>query len=373
MKTKIIYISGSEVFDMADIRAAFDQVRTALGLTDDTVLFGVPVDKDDAIKVPTVDATPTVTVAVAAEEIVAQPVVDEVIEEEPAPAKKTKRASKRVREEEVEVVPAVTEDATDEIVTGAAPAVADDAPVIPILSVLGVKAAATEVAKPTTEEEPVSALDVAEEDTMPEDMPVDEEIAVDTPVDIDMDVVQDAPDVEFEQVEVVDVAPTAEPEVVIETVSVAVEVPATEEITEPVQDEPDIDTLVSDDTPAASTEKTLEQLLESMTPLREDVAEEEPIAQQVTAPQPEPVAEPMPSFENDDDATLAQLADDFINAQDKLPTANNSGRGKISKLKSIIPFKRKQEDNGLMSDLFGWAGMAANDDEYTIPGFFTPK
>ncbi len=44
MKTKIIYISGNEIFDMADIRAAFDEVRTALNLGGDTVLFGVPVE-----------------------------------------------------------------------------------------------------------------------------------------------------------------------------------------------------------------------------------------------------------------------------------------------------------------------------------------
>ena len=49
MKTKIIYISGNEIFAMADIRAAFDEVRTALGLASDTVLFGVPVDAADAI------------------------------------------------------------------------------------------------------------------------------------------------------------------------------------------------------------------------------------------------------------------------------------------------------------------------------------
>ena len=46
MKTKIIYISGNEVFEMAEIRAAFEEVRTALGLSNDTILFGVPVDCD---------------------------------------------------------------------------------------------------------------------------------------------------------------------------------------------------------------------------------------------------------------------------------------------------------------------------------------
>ena len=31
----------------------------------------------------------------------------------------------------------------------------------------------------------------------------------------------------------------------------------------------------------------------------------------------------------------------------------------------------KREDPGIMGDLFGWAGIAANDEEFTIPGFFT--
>ena len=32
MKTKIIYISGGELFEMAQIRAAFEEVKSTLGL-----------------------------------------------------------------------------------------------------------------------------------------------------------------------------------------------------------------------------------------------------------------------------------------------------------------------------------------------------
>ena len=49
MKTKIIYISGSEVFEMSQVRAAFEEIRQTLGLDKDTILFGVPVDCDDAL------------------------------------------------------------------------------------------------------------------------------------------------------------------------------------------------------------------------------------------------------------------------------------------------------------------------------------
>ena len=48
MKTKIIYISENEIFDMRDIRGAFEEVRAALNLDKNTVLFGVPVDAEDA-------------------------------------------------------------------------------------------------------------------------------------------------------------------------------------------------------------------------------------------------------------------------------------------------------------------------------------
>ncbi|MCQ2562722.1 MAG: hypothetical protein MJ158_03875, partial [Alphaproteobacteria bacterium] len=47
MKTKIIYISGSEIFKISDIKAAFDELKATLNIDKDTVLFGVPVDSDD--------------------------------------------------------------------------------------------------------------------------------------------------------------------------------------------------------------------------------------------------------------------------------------------------------------------------------------
>ena len=68
MKTKIIYISGNEVFDMAEIRAAFEEVRCALGLDDDTVLFGVPVDKDNAIETGVETATSILNVNAESDE-----------------------------------------------------------------------------------------------------------------------------------------------------------------------------------------------------------------------------------------------------------------------------------------------------------------
>ncbi len=106
-----------------------------------------------------------------------------------------------------------------------------------------------------------------------------------------------------------------------------------------------------------------------MTPLREDVTPHVDVASA------EPDVSEMPIINSDNtDATLAQLASEFALNEDKIPSAPKSETsGKIGKLKNILPFKKaKREDNSLMGDLFGWAGIAANDEDFSIPGFFTP-
>ena len=74
MKTKIIYISGSEIFNINDIHAAFEEVREALQLGPDTVLFGVPVDKEDAGFATTTKTT---------QEVVQDAVIEPEVQEEP--------------------------------------------------------------------------------------------------------------------------------------------------------------------------------------------------------------------------------------------------------------------------------------------------
>ncbi len=358
MKTKIIYISGNEVFEMAEIRAAFDEVRAALNLDNDTILFGVPVDKESALNVPVTDIThdAVLDAAPASDDITAAPEIEDV----PVPEKKVKRPSRRAAAAEketttVEVVSAVAVEepenpAEPEIETtnieDAPEMVAEDvAPVIPILSVLGAKA---------IEAEPVPIMDDAEPET------------IETPI-VDEEVV--AP-VEIDAISEIAATPTIE---AIETVSVtAIDEPAVIEA-EPVDD---IDSKITDNTPAVSAEKTLEQLLESMTPLREDIAEEfqttDDTVEDADASKETVEENPEPAIIDidDSDATLAKLADEFAKTQDSLPMPNSGSRGRIGKLKTIIPFKRKQEDTGLMSDLFGWAGVAANDDEVSLPSFF---
>ena len=70
---------------------------------------------------------------------------------------------------------------------------------------------------------------------------------------------------------------------------------------------------------------------------------------------------------------MEQLANEFAQSQNNIPEPKKAGTGgKIGKLKNILPFKKaKRDDNSLMGDLFGWAGIAANDEDFSIPGFFT--
>lgn len=314
MKTKIIYISGNEVFEIAQIRAAFEEVRNALGLDKDTILFGVPVDSDNALANTAPEYTDTIQdtpMAIETAETCEAP--EEAIEPTPVPRTTTEEIT-----EEVTIIEEPTQN------TGEEEQETEAEPVIPILSILSTN---DDEAQPATdEEEPVIAA-VAEE-----------EIAI-----------------------VSEPVPEEQPEEAANTDTLAVS----------------IDDIIADEAPVAEHEKTLEELLESMTPLGEDIIPE---------PEPTPESEPenivdadtefsisMSDDASDTDATLAQLANEFAQTQDKIPnTPKATGNGKIGKLKNILPFKKaKRDDNSLMGDLFGWAGIAANDEDFSIPGFFT--
>lgn len=328
MKTKIIYISGSEVFDVADIRGAFEEVRTALGLSQDTVLFGVPVDADDAglATVKTAEVShlsetapveevlePTLEVPEYVEE--AEEVIETPVIEKP---KRGRKAKAKIEEEEI------VESTEDKV--------------IPILSILSSKADA----------EPEVSEEIAEE-----------------------------PEIEEVAPEVVEPVMEPAPEVIrIESVAVEkVTIKKSEEEETITTQSVSIEDITNTEEPENGLEKTLEQLLEKMAPLREDLIEEDSaVHKSEEEPEEETVAaEEEP--ESDVDATLEQLATEFATKQDEIVTTPNTApAGKIGKLKNILPFKKaKREESGLMGDLFGWAGIAANDDEFSIPGFFTAE
>lgn len=341
MKTKIIYISGSEVFEMADVRAAFDEVRSALGLGRDTVLFGVPVDSDDALA-PIADATPSDETAQAAPVVENTPI--EVKAEIPTPIIQeiTEPETEEPSQEEIVIDTPVAQDiavapikksrgrprkvdvASDAQETGNTDTPAQSEKVIPILSVLAANNSMTELAPDTT-----TAQDTIT--TKTDDTPI---------ADAEATIVAD--------------------------------VDAGEEDTFHTESIENIDDMIADqNAPVESTEKTLEELLESMTPLREDHGEVSAIDMNDEAV---PMSESVEMMMGEDtDATLEQLATEFADAADTIAApAPAPSQGKIGKLKNILPFKKaRRDDTGLMSDLFGWAGVAANDEDFTIPGFFT--
>jgi hypothetical protein len=327
MKTKIVYISGSEVFDVTYIRSAFEKVRSTLGLSSDTILFGVPVDANDAgLAVDWSAKTPDVSDIEKAEklteEIPQSPIIEEstpetIPEEAAAPVIEKPKRGRKPKTSQIELEQeALANKAPDAIETPAA----GQEKVIPILSILSGKA------------------DAARESSIIAPLEVNEIGSV--------------------AVEKVVVKNAAEKEII-----------TTEKV--------DIEDIASMEEPESGLEKTLEQLLEKMAPLREDITEG-PDTVEYAAPATEDAddtEENAGADESEVDATLEQLATEFATKQDEIvSTPDTPPVGKIGKLKNILPFKKaKREESGLMGDLFGWAGIAANDDEFSIPGFFTAE
>lgn len=270
MKTKIIYISGNEVFDAADIRTAFKEVRSTLGLSSDTVLFGVPVDSDDCGIMTT--------------------------------EKTNKKNPENLNTNKTQE--------TDKI---------DDETVIPILSVLN-----------TESDDNFEEDEVNEEDNIQSN---ETELEEETIESINDKIEDD--DIQSNEIE--------NDSVFEETI--------------------EIEEIINEEIDEYDEEKTLEQLLEKMTPLRADNKLKELSSE---------IIESDMSLDETNN-TLEQLATEFASTQDEIVENKKSeNTGKIGKLKNILPFKKaKREDSGLMGDLFGWAGIAANDDEFSMPDFFS--
>lgn len=318
MKTKIIYISGNETFEMHQIRAAFEEVRETLGLDKDTILFGVPIDCDSAIS--EVKPAETVVSNENSEIIPTIPEISDVTVDETVTVT-----------EPVMVEPVMTEPVAEMAAEPESPVkekIVEEDKVVPILSVLAIN-------DDEPETEPVVAEDVEDAEDVAVDVVPESEDIIEPAAEELVDVAE--PESDISEIEVEDVAEVAE--------------------------------ITDTEIPESPMEKTLEELLESMTPLREDVTPHENIETVAVIDD----ADVMQSDETD--ATLAQLATEFVQNEDKIPSApKTETSGKIGKLKNILPlpFKKvKRDDSGIMGDLFGWAGVAANDEDFSIPGFFT--
>jgi len=341
MKTKIIYISGSEIFNMHDVRNAFETVRRELGLSQDTVLFGVPVDTDDALNgqfEPVESQTFVPEKPVDDKPVIDTPVIETPIVE-PVPEKKAKRTKKKTATVVEQAVEEETQTVTEEkpqVDVPKEPETTEE--VIPILSVLGAGNQATD----TTDQQKTEDI---------------------TPDNDNNDVEQN---IGTDEIDETDVVTVDEPDttLVIHTETVV----TTTDVTDINDDEiPTIEPQTATLQERDEDDIQLEKLLQSVQSLNED--QEEPKA---TEPELK-VLEPEP---DETDATLEKLATEFAENQDKIvnTTKNTTRAGRIGKLKNILPFKKaKNSDSSLMGDLFGWAGVAANDEEFGIPEFFPTR
>jgi hypothetical protein len=126
----------------------------------------------------------------------------------------------------------------------------------------------------------------------------------------------------------------------------------------------DADSDLPDAAPAVERAATIEDILDELEPLKEDkILRYDADTAMGGAAGPDDL---------DDDATLAGLAAEFAAAHDDIPE-EPAPRGRIGKLKNILPFKKsKRDESSPLGDLFGWAGIAANDDDekFAMPDFF---
>lgn len=297
MKTKIIYISGSEIFDMADIRSAFEEVRGALNLDKDTVLFGVPVDADDAglettksvdnelpsAMAETIDITAVPESIEPTEIQEPEPVVEKPTKKRTTSRKKTTETDETTETKNEPEIPETTDEAVEKIV--------------PILSILSVNNEdSVEPAKQETTENIEIIEDVVQETTVTE---------------------EETPEESAEE--------------------------------------------------QTNEESGLDELLSSMTPLEDIVPEpKEQTNEEII------IDTDNTKDEENIDETLKQLATEFVKKQDSMPSTKSSGNGRLGKLRKYLPFKpqTKKKDPGL-DNLFDWAGSAANDEDFSVPGFFT--
>ena len=316
MKTKIIYISGAEVFNMCDVRDAFDTVRRELGLGVDTVLFGVPVDAEDAFAGKFDSAKPMDNADIVAQDIIPGDEIVPEIEQENKP----EHTKKKVEIDEIAPAAPVDEESQKEV--------------IPILSVLGGDI------KPELAQE----IKVKENPIVMENIPVIDDIDINIDLsesDVNNDAVIGTDDAKFEE--------AAHNFTNFDAADIDDEISTIEPESLTIQDSEEDD-------------NQLEQLLQSVQSLHEDKDEtidDAPIE--------------LETITDETDATLEKLATEFAENQDKIvnTTKNSARSGRIGKLKNILPFKKaKRTESNLMGDLFGWAGVAANDEEFGIPEFF---
>ncbi len=376
MKTKIIYISGNEIFDMHDVRAAFEEVRRVLSLGDDTILFGVPVDSDDAFatKTPAADIIPSESddtpVEIAADIIPeTTPETVEIIPEsddvepdiEPQPENEIipEPAVENDSDIEIEIAPEIEDTDSVENTTHETTDDAESDSVVPILSILASGNA-------SDDETP----DTQDKDTIDESEFVD--------IEPDYDEPQVAPEYDEPQTTSMDADDDDAPiNIVVETTTIT-EQDDMGDVTTIETTTVSVDDFITNEVPG---EKTIEDLLESTSPLYADFDENGEIPADTDITEVPDVATSDDNTIDPDDATLEKLATEMVSQlaettpAPKTTTTVQKQGGRLGKFKNVIGLssKRSSGDSGFMADLFGWAGVAANDDSFAMPDFFPTK
>lgn len=279
MKTKIVYISGGEIFNPKEIQCALDEIRQMMNLAPDIVIFGIPVDNNiESVVVENLD-------------VEIEPETPEII----------------IENDPVETVIEIPENIPQINHSNA-----------PILSVLGNIQSEPEMVEIADDFENIQT-------------PVTEEIKIENET------------------------------VILEQKSESVELKIIkQEIT--FDDEPS-EFLADFFAGKPEEKKTLEQIFDGLESLKEEKRVD--ISSPVGVKQ-SPVIEDM-------DATLSKMAEEFMAVKDNIPDVPVKN-GKLGKLKNVLPFKKaKKEEPSLIGDLFGWAGIAANDDDFASGGLFGIK
>lgn len=372
MKTKIIYISGGEVFAPSDVRGAFEAVRKMLNLSADTVIFGVPVDSDDVgagENLVNTEDIADVPMMANAPVVIENDNVNILMEDAPVAIDPAPVAPKRGRKKKEVIEPVAIDDAPEITMTGAIADVTTVADVDVITDVIDDAVVADNVDDSVTE--PVQT-----ESETKRSAPILSVLGIVKPVTMD----------DADAVDVVDVA--ASSDVTIESAAetepaVVVREPAVERtVTASVKTTCDDDACVTTETKTIETRVvqetiTIDEPLERATTIEDIFAELEPLKEEKIvnfdiSDDADDNADDVLSDDLVDDATLTKMATEFAAAQDNIPDEPVTKPGKIGKLKNILPFKKaKKEEPSVLGDLFGWAGIAANDDDekFTVPSW----
>ncbi len=357
MKTKIIYISNNKTFNALEIQAAFDEVRKTLALPADTVIFGVPLE-DEIVSTTAIDT-------------------DETLETTPDDIN-IDMAETESENEVIEHIQTATqyEEAAESN---------DETANFPILE----------------KDEINSDIDIIKIFADSDDMPQSEPEIVDFAIIDEEEVIEEIPEIiepvqSFDDENEVDDEDKVIPILSIlsgnnsNASDIADDIIDTDEIIKDFDDSDDIaEAFIAEtgdednfaDLPEyIPAENSIESIFEKMRPLQDDsqnvTKTEQPEKEVISVTKHESVesvvSEILKDNENNINKNLKKLATEYQKSEKNIETKSESG-GKIGRLKNILPFKKSRQSEsgaGALSSLFDWAGVAANDDDFSIPSYF---